>query len=113
MLLDWQDLGVRVIFTRDAEHTARYCRGLREKYTSRDATEPMRIMKSPNGTNKKLGILLDIPLVGPKLAQRLVDRHGGKWGVFQHYVKWPISRLEKQDGKGLAHKVLKAMDRVK
>ena len=112
-LLDWQDQGVRVVFTTGPGHTARYARALKVKYDSGRAGELTRTMRPAIlAGGKGLEGLTSVPGIGPKLAQKLVANHGSLFGVYSHYVGWKMSSLAGKDGKSLAKKMLNGIGRT-
>ena len=110
-LLDWQDMGVRIIFTTGPAHTVRYVRGLRKKYLSGRRSELIRTMKPIMTGAEGLEGLVAIAGIGPKLAQKLVTNHGSLRQVYAHYTSWKEGSLASKDGLALSKKMLKGVGR--
>jgi len=104
MLLDWQDLGVRMIQTANMEHTVDYVRKLHKKYATRTASEPVRQPKRLVSVPIEIQMLMRIPGIGVKTAERLLEKYGTLRNLLATYEK--PSTLK--DG-AISKKILKAM----
>ena len=71
VLLDYQDLGIRVIFTPNIEASKSYIQHLHRKY-GREASEPLRTMKRAGCEGMES--LTWVPGVGPKTAMDLLGK---------------------------------------
>jgi len=113
MLLDWQDLGVRIVQTNNARHTATYIRKLYKKYATRTASEPLRQPKLQPGLSIETQMLMRIPGIGVRTSDTLLKQHGDLENLLLNYKRWTLQNLATYDGKAVSQKILKALPNLR
>ena len=105
VLLDYADLGVRIVYVYGGPTaTLEMMDKLRRVYSTRDAAEPLR---QPISARGDYPVLLAIPGIGPRTAQRLIDEYQTTSAVFEE--SW--APLVENFGVSIATKIWRGLGR--